>query len=292
MYLPQNEKISSKPRRPSSISMVLKATETSVLKRSFEFDGSDVPNPGLKMVIASDLQTRTKAYKLAWEVYKESGYTSRRDDAQQMIVKPTDADARTITFLLINENDEAVATVSVNPDSCLPSEKLFSRELKVLKNAGRCPAEVTRLAVKKEYAGSKSILSTIFNFLSVYSREVLHATDLVIEVHPRHAGYYKRLLLFKQTGEEKPCERVNGSPAALLVLDLAEQAEEISVVGGSNGKMKGPNGRTLYSRFCSIKNEECIVDFIENNFRSMTRSEIIHFGLESRDIDTVSIPAA
>ena len=42
-------------------------------------------------------------------------------------------------------------------------------------------------------------------------------TDLFIEVHPRHAGFYRRLLGYKVAGPERICPRV-GAPAVLMHL--------------------------------------------------------------------------
>jgi hypothetical protein len=49
---------------------------------------------------------------------------------------------------------------------------------------------------------------------------VLHGiTDAVIEVNPRHAGFYRRTLGFQPLGEEKVCPRV-GAPSQLLSVSV------------------------------------------------------------------------
>ena len=50
-------------------------------------------------------------------------------------------------------------------------------------------------------------------------RVSLEATDVVIEVNPRHVRYYQRAFGFRAFGAERRCERV-GAPARLLHLNL------------------------------------------------------------------------
>ena len=123
-------------------------------------------------------------------------------------------------------------------------------------------AEVTRLAIGAAYAGAKTLLVQLFNSISVYARRVEKSTDFIIEVNPRHVNYYRRLLLFEPAGPERPCPRVNGAPAVLLRLDLAAQAAEIGSVGGTQGQARGPHGRTLYSHFCTLAQEQWMVDVL------------------------------
>src|SRR6185503_13907745 len=113
----------------------------------------------------------------------------------------------------------------------------------------------------------------LFNFISVFACYKGGATDVVIEVNPRHVAYYQKLLLFEVCGPEKPCPRVNGAPAVLLRLDLDMQAEEVACVGGTAGQARGPHGRTLYSHFHSLEYEAAMATFLSRKHRPMSREE-------------------
>jgi hypothetical protein len=51
------------------------------------------------------------------------------------------------------------------------------------------------------------------------ARTLFPTTDILIEVNPRHAGFYEKILGFAVVGAERICPRVN-APALLMRLDL------------------------------------------------------------------------
>jgi hypothetical protein len=61
---------------------------------------------------------------------------------------------------------------------------------------------------------------------------MLGVTDAVVEVNPRHAGFYQRAFGFKSCSDVRTCERVN-APAVLLRLDVAELEERMRLRGAS-----------------------------------------------------------
>jgi hypothetical protein len=54
----------------------------------------------------------------------------------------------------------------------------------------------------------------------VIGRKMLGVTDVVVEVNPRHVGFYKRAFGFEPISDVRTCERVN-APAVLLRLDVS-----------------------------------------------------------------------
>ena len=67
--------------------------------------------------------------------------------------------------------------------------------------------------------------------------------NFVIEVNPRHAVFYKRMLGFTKLGEERQCPRVN-APAILLRLTCEYVAENTAKYGGAMCEL--PDVRSLY----------------------------------------------
>jgi len=113
-------------------------------------------------------------------------------------------------------NGELVATATASRDSSagLLADSLYREEMSRLRAPARVFCEVTRLAVDAD-CHDPELLNALFLAIYQYVRAVFGGTDLVIEVNPRHAGYYRRSMGFQQIGDLRTCPRVN-APAVLL----------------------------------------------------------------------------
>ncbi|MCK6471983.1 MAG: long-chain N-acyl amino acid synthase [Planctomycetes bacterium] len=267
--------------RPTAVSQMLRAIREDIERPAGAWplaskDG--IENPGYVIRVAANRTTRERAYELAHRVYLARGYAA---EDGRMIVAPYDADSKTLTLLAEDDRGEAAGTVTLVFDGPrgLPCDELFPNELAELRREGRRLVEVTRLAIDKAHANNKRLLVHLFNFISVYARRIERGTDFIIEVNPRHVAFYRRLMLFKTQGAERPCPRVNGAPAVLLKLDLAEQAAEIRAVGGSEGRARGPNGRTLYAQYMGWAREPELAAWLKAEHRAMPHADAAHFGL-------------
>ena len=109
-----------------------------------------------------------------------------------------------------------VATLTASRDSRagLLADNLYGHEMAALRKPARIIGEVTRLAAAAHYP-APDLLKTLFRATYQYARAVFGVTDVVIEVNPRHAGYYRRKLGFAQAGALRTCPRVE-APAILL----------------------------------------------------------------------------
>ncbi len=241
---------------------------------TWELDCTDEKerDAGFRMQVAADLGSRERAFRLAYREYRESGYARGNEDGR--LVSNFDADPRTLILLIQDRAGQDAATISLVFDSPagLPCDQVYALDLVALRSQERRLVEVTRLAIDRAYAGAKTLLVQLFNFISVYARNVEAGTDFIIEVNPRHVNYYRRLLLFEPLGPERSCPRVNGAPAVLMRLDLAAQAKEIGCVGGTQGQARGPHGRTLYSHFCTLAQEERVAKFLMRQQRGHSRN--------------------
>lgn len=113
-------------------------------------------------------------------------------------------------------DDEVVATLTLGRDSPvgLLADALYSPELNRLRHPQRVVCEVSSLAVAPDFSSS-DLLITLLQFAHQQGKALFAATDVVIEVNPRHAGYYQRRLGFRQQGGLRQCQRVD-APAVLL----------------------------------------------------------------------------
>lgn len=115
-------------------------------------------------------------------------------------------------------NARVVGTLSLGLDSGqgLMAEVLYPKEIAAVRQRGGRVCEITRLAMDPK-SGSQDALAGMVQILYVLITMVHDMTDIFIEVHPRHAGFYQHLLGYHIVGPERICPRVN-APAVLLHL--------------------------------------------------------------------------
>lgn len=124
------------------------------------------------------------------------------------------------TVFQVRRQDRLVATLTLRMDSelGLMADQLYREEIDFFRGLGGRVCELTGLAVVPG-EDSRAVLGALFDSAHAIGRIEHGASDLVIEVNPRHVAYYRRRLGFRQAGPERTCPRV-GAPAVLLHLDL------------------------------------------------------------------------
>lgn len=163
------------------------------------------------------------AASLVRQRYASRGYLTDAAEALPAI----DEKWRHGYFTLTAHADEAlVGTVTLGFDAGkgLFADEGNAEEVGALRSRGRRLCEIVRLAVV-EGTESKRTLAALFN--AAYGLGRAHeVTDLIIEVNPRHVGFYCRSLGFKVQGKERICKRV-GAPSVLLRLDVEDVSRRI-----------------------------------------------------------------
>ncbi|MES2366200.1 MAG: hypothetical protein V4563_09940 [Pseudomonadota bacterium] len=198
-----------------------------------------------KIRLASDENRVQSASLLVQKMYSWRGYQSGQ----------MDQDPNRITLLAF-DIDKIVGTLSLGLDSSvgLLVDELYKPEVDSLRAQGRQVCEIIKLALDKRL-GSKPVLAALFHISFIYGHNIHQGTDFVIEVNPRHVGFYRRMLGFELLGEERTCNRVN-APAVLLRLDLSYAAQQIEKLGGL--AQKPPGEKSLYPHGFSKLEEERI----------------------------------
>jgi hypothetical protein len=210
-----------------------------------------------KIRIAQLLNTRRDAKVLVERRYAGRGY-------QIPVVKH---DPNLMSFLAYDEG-QIVGTVSVRLDSKkrrVSAHDLYPKEIDRLEAEGWRICEFTQLAVDTAVA-SKPVLATLFHTAYLYAQVVRGYTYLVIEVNPRHAGFYARALRFAPIGPVRTNKRVN-APAVLLGVPLATIAEGIERYAG---KDEAPEGHGTLFRFGFPSNEQ---EGVLNRLRDLVESQ-------------------
>ena len=152
--------------------------------------------------------------------------------------------------------DQLVATVTVGTDSPdgLVVEKLYPDQVRELRANGARLCEFTKLAVDN-LVRSKAVLAAIFHIAYIHAKYLRGATDLLIEVNPRHVKFYKAMLGFEMLGPERLDPRVS-APAVLLRLDFSYAGSQIERWGGR--RELAAQIRTLYPLVFSSAEEKGI----------------------------------
>lgn len=178
------------------------------------------------LVRLADSSTYRKLNKLVERMYAWRGY---RTETQAELAPPPHRIA-----LVASRGEQLFGTLTLGLDGKegLLADELYRQEINTFRGGERKVCELSKLAVDPEHS-SKELLAALFHLAYVYGRIVHGATDAFIEVNPRHAGYYKRLLGFRQIGERRSCPRVD-APAVLLHLELAKLGARIPGLGGAS----------------------------------------------------------
>ncbi len=167
------------------------------------------------------------------------------------------APRRDSTITLDAHNAQQVmGTVTVRldkRDGGLLADALYKKEIDAFRADGRKVCEVSKLAVDPRY-GSKELMASLFQLAYLYAHRIYRASDAFIEVNPRHAGFYKRMLGFREIGELRICPRVN-APAVLLHVELDYMRAQIALHGGCGTSVAE---RSLYPYFLSCNAEDWI----------------------------------
>lgn len=155
------------------------------------------------------------------------------------IDSPLNKEPNRIT-LVAETGGKTVGTMTLCFDSeiKLPADENFRDKLNELRIQGCRLSEPSKLAIEDNVP--KRVFASLIHIAYIYAYNILGFTDWIIEVNPRHAMFYKKMLGFHEIGEERVCTRV-GAPAVLLRLELKYMSEQINKFGGlmeKHGKEK------------------------------------------------------
>ena len=155
--------------------------------------------------------------------------------------------------LMASQNDIVVGTITLGIDSGqgLLADENYKGEIDKLRADKRRVCELTKFAIDRA-RGSKRVLAALFHIAYIYGRVLQNQTDVVIEVTPKHAPFYKHLLGFNQMGEERLNSRVS-TMGVLLRLEDEYVDQQIEHWGGKTEK--APGERSLYPYFFSKSDE-------------------------------------
>lgn len=120
----------------------------------------------------------------------------------------------------------ALATLTLRMDGRrgLAAEQLYPAEVARLRDEGCRLCEAVRFASKPSFR-SLDLLQKLFDSAFALGRR-LDRTDVLIEVTPRHAAFYKRILGFRALGDPRHNPRVN-TTGTLMHAKAAELSDRV-----------------------------------------------------------------
>ena len=194
---------------------------------------------GYRVRLADSPGQRNKASMLINSMYSWRGYATDGLELSRHSPNAITLEASTEQQLF------GTLTLGFDSDDGLLADELYHDKIEALRVEARSVCEITKLAFNPQYS-SKEALASLFHLAYIYARNIYQATDVVIEVNPRHAGFYQRRLGFERIGEVRTCPRVD-APAVLLHGVLDYGAKQISKHAGS----RDSNEKSLYPYFFS-----------------------------------------
>jgi len=177
--------------------------------------GPDPDRTSIRTTIAASREQQLAAAALVCDRYQWRGYSTGS------IVSDALDTRRPATTLVTEANGDVVGTMTLGLDgpAGLWLEHTYPEPVAAARAAGRVLVELTRLAVAPGQ-DSRGVLASLFAAAYRVGRLSHGATDLYIEVNPRHAPVYSRLFGFVPASGLRVCGRVK-APAVLLCLDIA-----------------------------------------------------------------------
>lgn len=195
----------------------------------------------------------TYKIRIAGGVAKNSTLLSRMYARRGYSVPATITHSPYQSTVVVHAAEDAVGTITVNIDNGnnFAAAELYPDVVGRFRQEGAQLCEFGKLAVD-ESVKSKQVLAAMFHVAVILSYYVRGATDVLIEVNPKHVAFYRRGLGFAVVGEERHCARVN-APAVLLHLSLETLAGQARRLGGK--PHLAATERSFYPYFFSEKEE-------------------------------------
>lgn len=261
----------------SGLSLAINTTMASLAKGRAILDKKEDFEVTVK--VANTLEERQGAFALAYQVYLSKGFIC--SNPHEMLIHHYDSIDDTVILIVQDKQKNIVGTVSIvfDGNSKLPAEKIYRDELKVLRDAGTKMAELSRLVISSDYRNSKEILLLLFNYATIYIRQVKHYNSLSIQVNPRHKNYYKSILNFDEVGGLKPCPQVQNAPAVLLY--ITEKKYQAEMARQSTTSPLDNKDHSLYRYFLNAAQEKLVAYYLKKQAKPMSAEEKLYFGFTS-----------
>jgi hypothetical protein len=199
-----------------------------------------------KIRVAGSPEARREASSLVRKRYAGRGY----------LTSTTLVNTHSCTFSAYDEGHlSGTVSLRLDSDEGLAADELYGDETRALRAQGRRICEFTRLAVDTAHV-SYPVLAALFHTVFLFAQKLRGFDYAVIEVNPRHVGYYQRSLGFAVIGGRRHNTRVN-APAVLMGVPFADIAGKLERHAGKG--TPAAMARNLYEHGFSESEAEGIL---------------------------------
>lgn len=201
---------------------------------------------GYSIHLVNSFKQRIKASTLIKRMYASRGYQTENTSVFSATPYQYTFETRNGQQLL------GTLTLIIDSDDGLLADQLYKPEIDFFRKTGKKVCEISKLAFNPN-SSSKEIFASLFHIAYLYAHFIHGVEHGFIEINPRHASFYKRMLGFQKIGERRICQRVNAA-AVLLHLDLDHMKNQIL----SAAKPDKHKEKSLYPYFLTATEEEKI----------------------------------
>ncbi len=175
-----------------------------------------------------------QALTLVHDSYVELGYM----DPVEMRLRFSKYLALPTTVILIAKwNDEVVGTISIIADSALGLPSESSWPIHSIRNQGLLIAEISSLAIKKDYRMRRGkLLLPLCKLMYRYCLDILKLDGIIASTTTEVEAFYTDVLLFKTLKQAKGFKHdlVKGNPSICCFLPVGKQWENLFVKAYGN----------------------------------------------------------
>lgn len=187
--------------------------------------------PDIRFDIAEHYRQVESAWSLVYASYLQSGLIHPNSAAVHAVPQAVQDQAVVVSGKV---GPTPVYTMSGYMDGAmgLPLDLVYPEQLDAMRDNGRILGEIGLFAQHRNFTSRP--VNALFELIRHVTHFILHcgATDGVIGVHPRHVGFYTRLLGFEVAGPEKVYPTVRHNPVVLLRIDWARATAQRALPRG------------------------------------------------------------
>ncbi len=189
-----------------------------IIRNSISIDASQLS--GVEIRVASSKNEINQAFKLLYESYHANGLMNSKD--HELRITKYHCLPTSIIIVAIYRG-EVIGTVTHVLDSQLGLPSDGAVDLRSFRKRGKRIAEVSALAIKKEFRRSHSLMFSLTRYMYHYATQFAGVNYWIIGVRSNVACYYQALFFFHRFKTKKISHGfVNNSPSYFLYANLSE----------------------------------------------------------------------
>lgn len=204
----------------------------------------------LTFKIAENDKELEQAFELVYQSYKDIGII---DDSEDQIWMTKYHLMPSSSVLIVKWKEEVIGTACVILDSPLNLPIDQVADLSSYRNNGQAIAEISSLAIRKEYRGKRSsVIMPLLKFIYEYSYHHAEVDILIATIHKSARGYFRHILGFQDLPRNTDVKysMVKDARPSTLVIDLNALLENYK-----NVYSKEKNDKNLYRYYKDIRFE-------------------------------------